>query len=239
MEERVFLRFGAGAAVAGAVLGLVGNVLHPRYGDLSDVELYRRIATNNAWVPADLLILAALVLSVAGIVAVARSLRGGGANESLADWARLGAVAGGAIAIAQTGVDAFALRQAARAFAGAADPDVVGAFWATNAIDKLSTALFATWTLVLLGIVPLLLAVAAVRTRRYPWAVSGMAGVGGLGCAVVAVVNLVRVDQSATEIPFLVASVLVTAWLLLSGLLLWEGTGEERAGQPTGRPATA
>ncbi|HYT38938.1 MAG TPA: hypothetical protein VEN99_05480 [Acidimicrobiia bacterium] len=243
MNDRSFLRLGAAAAVVGALLALAGNLLHPRFGDIADVDLYRKIAGSDRWLTSDLLIIAALVLSTAGLVAIARSLHGGGMDGALARYAGVAAMVGGAMAIMQTGVDAFAFRQAARAFSGAPAQDLVGAFWATNAIDKLGVALFATWTFVFLGVVPLLLAAAAFRTRRYPLAMTTVGAIGGLGCAVVGVVNLVRLDQSATEIPFLVGSLLVTAWLLWAGVVLWQQTADEgravQAAQPFGRPATA
>src|SRR5438128_1643411 len=80
--------------------------------------------------------------------------------------------------------------------------DVVGAFWATNAVDHLNTALFAAWTIVYLGVAPLLLGVAIVQTRRYPGWVGALAGLGGAECLVVGFVNLMRTDQGATQVPF-------------------------------------
>ena len=44
MNDRSFLRLGAAAAVVGALLALAGNLLHPRFGDIADVDLYRKIA---------------------------------------------------------------------------------------------------------------------------------------------------------------------------------------------------
>jgi len=70
MNDRSFLRLGAAAAVVGALLALAGNLLHPRFGDIADVDLYRKIAGSDRWLTSDLLLIAALVLSTAGLVAI-------------------------------------------------------------------------------------------------------------------------------------------------------------------------
>jgi uncharacterized protein DUF4386 len=219
MDDRSYLRAGAFAAVAGAVLGAVGNVLHPRYGDIPDFRIYRKIADSGIWRTADLILVVAILLTAAGFVAIAHSVEGGG-SDALARYGRLAAIVGGAVAVAELGIDTFALKVQAEVFAGAARQDVVGSFWATNAVDHLNTALFATWTIVYLGVAPLLLGVAIVRTRRYPTWIGGVGAVGGLTCVVVGFVNLMRTDQTATQVPFLVGSLLVTAWILVAGVLL-------------------
>src|SRR5437867_788805 len=78
MDDHSYLRAGAVAAVAGAVLGAVGNLLHPRYGDIPDFRIYRKIAASSAWRPADAILVVAVILTVAGFVAVAHSLEGRG-----------------------------------------------------------------------------------------------------------------------------------------------------------------
>jgi hypothetical protein len=227
MEDRSFLRLGAVAAVVGAVVALVGNLLHPRYGDIPDSELYRNIADSDTWRIADAILVVALVLTIAGTVAIARSLEGGH-DGGLARYGSMAAVLGGAIAIAQIGIETFAFKQAAVVVQHAQPQDIVGAFWATNAIDKLNTSLFDTWTIVYLGLAPLLLGTVALRTRRYPVGVGALALAGGLVCLAVGFVNLLRQDQTATQIPFLVGSLLVTAWILVAGALLWR-RGEIRS----------
>src|SRR6266702_2735267 len=81
VNDRSFLRLGAGAAIAGGLLALAGNVLHPRFANVDDVTRFRRIADSNLVVAANLLLIAALVLVIAGFIAIAASLedrRGGG-----------------------------------------------------------------------------------------------------------------------------------------------------------------
>jgi hypothetical protein len=230
MADRTFLRWGGAAAVIGGVLALVGNALHPRWTDVEDVELYRNIADSGVWKADHLLLVVALVLTVAGTVAIARSLHDG-AGDTLARYGLLATVVGGAIALANISVDGYAARIAAENFAGASAQDQVGAFWASNAIDHISTAMFNVWTMVLLGISPLLLGMAALRSKRYPAWLAWAATAGGAVCTVVGFWGLGTSDQDMLVIPFVVGSVLVTLWILGAGWMLWQ--------QPEPEPAAA
>ena len=212
------LRVGGAAAVAGAVLALIGNLLHPRY-DGADVDIYRSIASSDRFRIADFVLVAALILLVAGTTTFARSLHSDG-GVVLSEYGRLATLVGGTIAIAQFGVETYGLKQQAAAFAGAEAADMQGAFWATNAVDRLNTALFDTWTIVFLGIAPLVLGLAVLRIRRFPRWLGVLGAVGGTVCLVIGCVNLAREDQTSMQTPFLIGSLLVTAWLLCAGALM-------------------
>jgi hypothetical protein len=168
------------------------------------------------------------VLTVGGTVAIARSLHDG-PGDTYARYGLLATVVGGAIALASISVDGYAARTAAENFAGASAQDQVGAFWAANAIDQLSTAIFNVWTMVLLGVSPLLLGMAAVRSKRYPAWVALAAVAGGAVCTVVGLWGLGTTDQEMFQIPFLVGSLLVTLWILAAGWMLWQQPEPDRA----------
>jgi hypothetical protein len=209
-------RVGGGAAIVGGVLALVGNLLHPRYGDEPDFDVYRKIAVSDRYVVSDFLLIAALIIVTAGFVAIARDSGYG----SWSGYGRLAALVGGGIAVSQIGLEMFAFKHQTEVFARATPEDLNGSFWAANAIDHVNTALFNTWTLVFLGIAPILIAVAALQSRRASSWVSALALLGGAICALVGIVNLGRDDQTTLEIPFLVGSLLITAWVLASGWFL-------------------
>jgi len=237
MGDRSFLRVGAGAAVAGAVLALVGNLLHPRY-NVDDVVKFRRMAGSKLLVGADLVLLVALALVVAGLVAIAASLEEG-RSSGLARLGRLASTVGGAIALAELGVETFGLIQSAKIFASAPRIDQAGAFWATSAVDHLNTALFATWVIVLLGLGPLLISLAMLSSRRYPAWLGGAGALGGLICVFVGVFYLLRSDQTPANIPFYVGSLLDTIWLFVAGTLLWRPTPPEDGTPPAEEAAAA
>ncbi|MCU1588826.1 MAG: hypothetical protein JWP11_82 [Frankiales bacterium] len=210
---------GSACAVAGGVVALVGNLLAPRFDQNDNVEVYRAVAASGRLAPAGVVLIVAFLLTTIGILAIASSLRGGRGND--AAWLGAAAVAaGGAIALAQNSLEMFGYRQMARVFAGADGQNQQGAFWATSALDKANSSLFSTWTLLLLGLAPLLISVAMLQTRSFPTWVAGIGILGGVICAFVGVANLLLEDQAALNLVFLVGSLLVTVWLIASGVLL-------------------
>ena len=206
--------------VCGGVFALVGNLLHPRFDQDNQVDVYRAVdIKSDRLLLADLVLIVATLLIAAGLLETARLLSL--SRPTLA--ARLGAVvvaSGGAIAIVQYVVEGYALRQAAHIFAISDFRNRVGAFWATSAVDRINTALFSAWTLLLLGAAPLLLAAAMWTSTNYPKWVSAVGAVGGVACVVTAIVNTGREDQSTLALLFLGGSVLVTVWVILTGWLL-------------------
>jgi hypothetical protein len=211
---------GGAAAALGGVLALIGNLAHPRWTDIEDVELYEKIADSGIWVADHLILVVALVLITLGGTALARSLEGG-EGHALARYGLVATVVGGAIFLADISLDAFAFRQAAENFAGAAQQDRVGAFWAANAIDHVSTAMFHMATVVSIGVSPLLLGMAAIRNGRYPAALAWTAVVGGAAGILTGMAGLGGAEGDDLMIPFLVASLLVTIWIIGAGTVLW------------------
>jgi len=220
MDERAYTRAGGLALLLGGVAATVGNLLHPRYPNTDDAGAYAKIAHSAAWRPADAFVMVALVLVTAGLTAVAVSLMASRWGV-LASYGRVAAVVGGSIALAATSLDMFAYREAARNFAGAAGPDRNPAFWATNAIDKVGIGLFNTWTFVFLGLAPVLLGLAMLRSTRFPQWIGALGAIGGLACAVVGAEGMFVSDQSSLNIPFLIGSLMVTLWILATGVVLW------------------
>jgi hypothetical protein len=226
--ERSALRLGAAAAVVGGVLGLVGNLAHPRWTDVEDAELYEKIADSSIWVADHLLLVVAISLLVGGVTALARSMEGG-PGHALARYGLVATVVGGAVLLADISVDAFAMREAAENFANASQQDRVGAFWAANAIENVSGAMFNMGTIVFIGVSPLLLGMAAVRTGRYPAALAWMAIVGGAAGILTGMAGLGGAEGDDLLVPFLVASLLVTIWVIGAGWHLWRTVEREPA----------
>jgi hypothetical protein len=208
-------RVGGYALVVGGVLSLVGNLAHPRYANDDDVDIYRKVAHSTLFEFADAILIVGLVCVLIGLVFLARSLR----ETTVTMAARVTALVGGTIAVAQFGLELYGYRQEARLFASVpSGTNQVSAFWATSALDHLNSGLFDVWTMLFLGVTPLLLSFAMRRTFATWLAVVG--AVGGAVCLVVGFANLFRQDQGDLDIPFLVGSLLVTVWILVAGFLL-------------------
>jgi len=223
VDERSYLRVGAGALIVGGVFAAVGNLLHPRYPNMEDVDVYRKLAHSGAWRVADGLILVALVLVIAGATSVAASIEASRWGV-LARYGRMATVIGGSIALAATSLDMFAFKEEAQNFATAGARDATSAFWATHAIDKIGVGLFNVWTIVFLGLAPVLIGLAMLRSDRFPPWLGAIASIGGAACVVVGTIGLFRTDQSDLNIPFFMGSLLVTVWYLATGVLAWRST---------------
>ena len=225
--SRLGHRVGAVLAIVGGVVALVGNALAPRTtGD--DVDIYREVADSTRFAIAGAIVLVAVILVTAAFVSITRSDLIGPAAE-VAFYGRLAAVVGGSMAILQSGLALYGYRQQARLFRGADAHNVVSAFWATSALDHISSALFATWTLVFLGVAPILIGAAQLQGH-----VTGRLGlgavVGGAICVFVGFASLLKEDQSTYDIPFAIGSVIVTLWLLMTGIVWWRRTRTETEG---------
>lgn len=228
MGNRSVLRAGGAAAVLGGVLAMVGNLLAPRWTNIDDPERYRKIADSGVWRADGVILVFAGILIVAGTVAIAKSLEGGG-SDALAYYAKVAAVVGGSIALLDFAMTASAIKDSAEAFASANAQNQVSAFWATNALDHTLTSVFNLWSILLLGISPLLLGVAVLRTRRYATWLAWAAMAGGVLCLGTGTVGLTRTDQDPLVIPFAIGSVLVTIWALGAGWTLWQHNGTHPA----------
>ena len=91
-EDRMVLRIGGVVAVVGALLGLVGNLIHP-VTPIDDIEgVARVIGDSEIWVPVHLVIVLGIVLMLGGLVAIGRSIRGAlagawpGSDTRLPSW---------------------------------------------------------------------------------------------------------------------------------------------------------
>lgn len=216
-------RIGGFLAVLGGVLAAVGNLLHPRYTG-TDIDNYRKVADSDMYTVANLIIIVALILTAAGFVAIASTFTG-----TLAQYGGMAAGVGAAIALAQTGIETFGVKQAALAMSTASDADRSGAFWATNAADRINVSLFNTWTIVFLGLAPLLIGAAMVAARRVGSMIGWLGVLGGAGCVLVGFIGLSRTDQDPLNGPFFVTSLITTLFILVAGVQLMRESADAPA----------
>jgi hypothetical protein len=113
-EEGGIFRIGAVAGIVGALLAMVGNLLHPAtpIGDPQSVA--QTIAQSESWVLVHLLIVVGLILMLGGLVALSRSIEGGVAG-ALAQLGYVAAVAGVTVGLVDVIVDGVAAKHLADA----------------------------------------------------------------------------------------------------------------------------
>lgn len=233
MDERGFYRFGAGAAMVGAVLGLVFNLLHPRTkGGLTNPQAHLRdVAASDIWLLDHVMLAIAVLLTTIGLFAIGRSLLA--RTESSWTWMFLFSLAiSTAMIYTLLVVDTWPIKEAASA-GGPAGEALVRV--ASGLLIGVSGAHF--------GVTPVLLGIALLTTPFYPRGVAYL----GLAGGVIGFIGAVFMSfQGPTEAGitgfFTVASLLVTAGAFWGGWHLWQSHGtvetSARTVTRTERPVT-
>jgi hypothetical protein len=214
MSERALYRIGSWAAIVGAVVALVTNLLHPRiseFGDYVEAEL-RAVRDSDGWIAIHLGLLLGSLLIILGLFAFARSLKGGPAEG----WARL---ALGSLLIAAP-VTVMTLMVDGYTTKAIADATAQGSAGSGVAAVELGWALFMGLIITFLGITPMLFGVAVAVDGRYPVGLGWGAALLGAVCVVDGVVGTVAGPSGAFFLVFTAASGLLTLWVLLLGVYL-------------------
>ncbi|HWD44914.1 MAG TPA: hypothetical protein VHM23_14610 [Actinomycetota bacterium] len=208
------LRVGAAAGIVGALLGLVGNLIHPAtpVGDPEGVA--RTIASSGIWVPGHLAIVVGLVLMLGGLLAIGRSIQGG-LPGALARLGTAAAVAGVAVGLILVTLDGLAAKQLAEAWASAPPGERAAALRVLLASETMNFALAALFNLLFAGVTFVLYGLAMAWSRRYPgwlgW-VAVVAGVGSLAAGLVQAV--VGEPTTLSRVLTIIFPTVITLWLI-------------------------
>jgi hypothetical protein len=216
------LRIGSVAGIAGALLGMVGNLAHPATPAASqDAEgLARTIAESPSWVPDHLVILLGLILMLGGLIAIARSIRGG-LPGALAQLGSIAAVAGATVGLLLLSIDGVAAKHLAQASATAPSGEHVAALHALLAEEAINFALGTLFYILFAGVTFVLLGLAVAWSRVYPRWLGWMAVVAGAGSLVIGLVQgQVGETNAVTRIPSIIFPTVITLWLAWMGVLL-------------------
>lgn len=214
MDDRTLFRWGSWAAIVGALVALVFNLLHPRideFGDVVATEL-QVVADSDAWIPIHLGILLGALLITFALFVLARSMKGG-PGEGMARVALGALLISAPVGIVTLGVDGYAMKEVADSLAGG-DPS------AGATMVHIGWALFMAFTITFIGITPALFGLAVVADPTYPTGLGWGALLLGLVVAAAGVVGMLAGPSSAFFIVFTVGSGLLTVWVGLLGVLL-------------------
>jgi hypothetical protein len=218
------LRIGSAAGIAGALLGMAGNLAHPTTPAASqDAEgLARTIAGSGSWVPDHLVILLGLILMLGGVVATARSISiRGGLPGALAQLGSIAAVAGVTVGLLLLSIDGVAAKHLAQAAATAPSGERAAALHALLAEEAINFALGTLFYILFAGVTFVLLGLAVAWSRVYPRWLGWMAVVAGAGSMVVGLVQgQVGETNAVTRIPGIIFPTVITLWLAWMGVLL-------------------
>ena len=226
MPERTLTRIGAAAAVLGAVLGLVVNVLHPRVNDPVNTKAFlRQVAESTIWVGDHVGVIFAMLLVTGGLVAVYRSITSGPG----AAWARLGfaaALVSAGLGFVTVAVEGIAIKRVAVAWASAPRGEKAVAFRVADALVQIQWALDGVWILTFFGATFILYGVAVLLSDVYPKWLGWVAVGGGLGSSLLGLhIGYHGASSLVFNVLFPIFSILLTAWIFMMGVLLWRRSG--------------
>jgi hypothetical protein len=220
MSERSLFRWGGAAAVVGAVVTLVTNLLHPRISDFDDPvpAFVEEIAGSGTWVLLHLGLVVGILLITVGLFALARSLKGGPA-EGLARLALGSLLISTPIVLVTLGIDGYGSKAAAEAWAEASDPGRPAAFATAAALVQVSWGCFMLMTITYVGVTPILFGAAVAASEEYPPALGWAVAILGAGAVVAGLIGFG--GQSVLFwVLFVATSGLITLWILAMGVLL-------------------
>jgi hypothetical protein len=206
--------------MAGAVMGAVGNALHPHVA-VSITSKLQAIAGNQAWVAIHLTILVAILLVIGGLVGLA-ILLDDGRGGSLARIAIAAALVGGALATVSTSIDGFAMKPLALDWAGASTSDAAAVLGLAGAVQVVGFAIWSMAILVLFGAAFACFGAAFVASGQFPAWLGWLAIASGVGSTAAALLQIANTGEvQAAETLFFGSSLLVTVWAFAVGVLMW------------------
>jgi hypothetical protein len=220
MPERGANQVGAGCAIVGALLLLVGTYLHPMSADPNDaVAAFTEYAADHLWVASHLTQLAGVALMMAALILLSRQLEAG-RSAGLARVAAATAIASLAIAAALQAVDGVALKVMVNAWAAASEAQKDGAFHAAFAVRQIEVGL-ATMLNLILGVTACIYGVALLGDRIYPKWLALFAFVGGVPTGVAGVMMAYTGFSDAEMAIGMPANITLLAWMIALGVLMW------------------
>ena len=236
LVQRTSQRLTAVLLMSGAVIGAIGNTLHP-HAAVSMTAKLQAIAGNEAWVAIHLTILVAILLVIGGLVGLARLLDGGPGGP-LTAIAIAAALVGGALATVSTSIDGFAMKPLALDWAVASTADAAAMLGLAGAVEMVGFAVWSMAILVLFGGAFAGFGAALVQSRQFPAWLGWVAIVSGVGSAVAALLQIANTGElQAAETLFFASSVLATVWAFAVGVLVWrDGRAPDGARFPGSLP---
>jgi len=224
-EEGSIFRIGSVAGIIGALLAMVGNLLHPAtpIGDPEGVA--RTIAHSESWVPVHLVIVVGLTLMLGALVALSRSIEGG-VPGALAQLGSVAAVAGVTVGVALVIVDGVAAKHLADAWEAAPPEEAAAAMRVVLAEEAINFALAALFNILFAGVTFILLGLAVAWSGEYPRWLGWVVVVAGVGCVPVGLVQAYTGESiGLTRIATIIFPTLITLWVIVMSVLLLRKAG--------------
>jgi hypothetical protein len=214
-------RIGAVAGIVGALLGMVGNLVHPATPTDDPQGVARAIAGSELWVADHLAIVVGLILMLGALVAIAQSIQDG-LPGALARLGSVTAVAGITVGLVLVTLDGLAAKQLAEAWATAPPDEQAAALRLVLAEETINFALAALFNILFAGVTFILYGLAVAWSRMYPRWLGWVVVVAGMGSVVAGLVQAAAGEPTTvTRVLTIIFPTVITLWLVgMSTLLL-------------------
>jgi hypothetical protein len=222
-------RIGSVAGIVGALLAMVGNLVHPATPTDDPQGVARTIAGSQLWVVDHLAIVVGLILMLAALVAIADPIRDG-LPGALARLGSVAAVAGITVGLILVTLDGLAAKQIAEAWATAPPDEQAAALRLVLAEETINFALAALFNILFAGVTFILYGLAVAWSRVYPRWLGWVVVVAGIGSVVAGLVQAYAGESTtATRVLTIVFPTVITLWLAGMSTLLLKAPAPERA----------
>lgn len=220
-EQLAWHRLFGALFISGAIIGLVGNGLHPHTADLDGAATVHAIAGNGAWVAIHLAIIVAILLVIGGLVGLAEEMTGT-PGEPLARLGLVAAVLGGSVVTVSSAIDGFVMKALSVASVSANGTDGALALSISVAVKDVDFGIWSIGMLAFFGVAFACFGGAVIASRRYSGWFGWIAIVGAAGSAAAALLQIAASGEVQTaETLFFASSLILTLWALALGILMW------------------
>jgi hypothetical protein len=225
-------RLAAVLLLAAALLGIVGNGLHPIVEPGNTVQLLEH-ARVGGWMWVHVTIALAIVLVVAGLMALQRLIAGGRGSGYANVGGGLAVVGGTIMAATFAAVDGYALFRLSERWAAAEGAEREELESLAAVVSDVDLGFLSIGTLVLFGLAFAAFGLAMLASRVVA-AWLGWVGLAlGCGGAIVGMLMaIVGVTDVTLNLLFRPLAVLITVFLIALGVVLWRDAGA-RGGDAT------
>ena len=220
LSEEWLFKAGATLFLVAGPLGGLGQALHPRPNPDDHLSMIAAAAATPFWIPIHVASMLSVVLTLAGLVALSRSL----STQPERGLARLGlmtAVIGAAVTLVGLALDGVALRHIADAWSitSGADRAVMTAI--ALAVEELILPLQALNTLAWFGAPFVAFGLSVIYSSGYPSRIGWIAVVAGTTCIVLGVVQLVSgFGNSSLLLLVTISTTINSLWMIPISILL-------------------
>jgi hypothetical protein len=216
------MRIGSVAGIVGALIGMIGNLIHPATPSGDPEGVARTIAESDIWIADHVAIVVGLVLMLGGLIAISRSIEvQGGLPQALSQLGYGAAIVGLTVGLILVTLDGIAAKHLADEWASAPVGEKATALRLVTSEETFNFALAALFNIVFAGVTFILYGLAVAWSHVYPRWTGWVVVVAGAGSVIVGSMQAyIGESTSMTRVLTIVFPTVITLWLAQMGVLV-------------------